>query len=106
MPAGADATMFTVAGNGDTRMKLACSPTTLGPREANLTFNTGITRRPTGTIHMTCTGGGPRIRVAPRPNLAFGRVGFFPGSTSFNVARKVTIQNVGSRPAEPGRRRH
>lgn len=102
VPAGTDATTFTVPGNSvPTPMKIACNPSTLGLRNGMLTFQTGLTQNPAGTITMDCTGGGPRIRVNPRPTLAFGRVGFFPGNTTFSVQRKVNIQNVGSRPPMP-----
>ncbi len=102
VPAGTDATKFVVPGGAvPTTMKVACSPAGLGPRPANLTFATGLTRQPNGTITMTCRGGGPKIKVSPRPTLGFGRVGYFPGSTTFNVSRKVTVQNVGTRSNPP-----
>ena len=102
VPAGADATKFTVAPNGvPTAMKIACNPSLLGARAGTVTFQTGLTVTPSGTITLACTGGGPRIRVAPRPNLAFGRVGYFPGNPNFTVQRKVNVQNVGSRPPMP-----
>lgn len=102
VPAGQDATKFTVAPNGvPTAMKIACNPSQLGARTGTLTFNTGLTQNPTGTITLSCTGGGPRIKVTPRPTLAFGRVGFFPGNTNFTVQRKINVQNVGSRPPVP-----
>jgi hypothetical protein len=100
--AGQDATRFTVAPNGvPTAMKIACNPSQLGARTGTLTFSTGLTQNPTGTITLNCTGGGPRIKVTPRPTLAFGRVGFFPGNTNFSVQRKINVQNVGSRPPQP-----
>lgn len=101
--AGNDATKFVVPGGGvPTPMKIACNPSQLGPRgPATLTFKTPLMRTPMGTISLTCTGGGPKIKVTPRPNLAFGRVGYFPGSTTFTVTRKVNVQNIGSRPPTP-----
>ncbi len=101
VPATQNQATLTIAGGGDTRMKVACSPQALGSRVATLTFRTPLMRVPSGTINLNCTGGGPRIRVTPRPTLAFGRVGFFPGSTNFNVARRITVQNVGSRALQP-----
>ncbi len=103
VPAGGDATVFVVPGGGvATPMKVACHPSGLGPRPAStLTFQTGLNRTPQGTIQLNCTGGGPKVKVTPRPNLAFGRVGFFPGSSQFNVTRKVTVQNVGTLPNPP-----
>lgn len=101
-PAGTDATKFTVPGGSvPTPMKIACNPSQLGGRTGTLTFSTGLTQTPGGTIQLNCTGGGPRIRVTPRPTLAFGRVGFFAGNTNFQVVRKVNVQNVGTRPPTP-----
>lgn len=102
VPAGQDATVFTVPGHGvPTPLTITCHPSGLGHRSATFTFDTGLRRTPTGTIALDCTGGGPKIRVTPRPTLAFGRVGFFPGNPTFNVTRKVTVQNVGTRPNPP-----
>lgn len=99
---GQDATKFTVPGGSvPTSMKVGCNPIGLGKHTGTLTFKTGLTRVPTGTIALECSGGGPRIKVTPRPTLAFGRVGFFPNNTTFNVTRKVNVQNVGSRPNPP-----
>ena len=102
VPAGTDATRLSIPGGSvPFPMKIACNPSQLGPRNGTVTFSTGLRQTPGGTITLTCTGGGPRIRVAPRPTLAFGRVGFFPGNTNFSVQRKVNVQNVGSRPPMP-----
>ncbi|MCU0698101.1 MAG: choice-of-anchor D domain-containing protein [Myxococcaceae bacterium] len=103
VPTGADATVFTVPGGGrPTPMRIACSPSGLGARPAsNLRFNTGLNRTPQGTIVLECVGGGPKIRVSPRPNVAFGRVGYFPGNTMFSVNRRVNVQNVGVPPRMP-----
>jgi hypothetical protein len=102
VPPGQDATRFVVPGGGvPTPMKVACNPSQLGGRNGTLTFKTGLRLVPEGTITLECTGGGPRIRVTPRPALNFGRVGYFPGSTNFTVQRKINVQNVGSRPPTP-----
>lgn len=103
VPAGGDATTFTVPGRGvPTRMKVACSPSGLGARPAStLRFNTGLNKTPVGTIVLECVGGGPKIRVTPRPNVAFGRVGYFAGNTTFQVNRRVNVQNVGVPPRMP-----
>ncbi len=102
MPAGSDATRLTIPGGSvPFPMRIACNPSTLGARTGTITFLTGLTQNPGGTITLACTGGGPRIRVTPRPTLAFGRVGYFPGNPNFQVQRKVNVQNVGSRPPMP-----
>lgn len=99
--AGQNASTFTVNGGGETKMKLACRPPMIGKYTGTLTFRTGLTNPAMGSLALECNGGGPRIRVAPRPNVSFGRVGYFPGSTTFSVSRKVTISNVGTRPQTP-----
>jgi hypothetical protein len=102
-PMGTDPTTFTVPGGGvPTPMKVACSPSSLGARPmSTLKFNTGLNKIPTGVIALECVGGGPKIRVTPRPNVSFGRVGYFPGATTFSVNRRVNIQNVGVPPRMP-----
>ena len=97
--AGADETKFVVPGGGvPTPLKIACSPSGLGARTAKLSFNTGLKKTPSGLVNLTCTGGGPKIKVTPRPTVGFGRVGYFAGSS---VNRKVTVQNVGGKPPMP-----
>ncbi|MBL8953307.1 MAG: choice-of-anchor D domain-containing protein [Myxococcaceae bacterium] len=99
-PAGDTNDTFTVAGGGESKLRVACKPSSLGPRSARFTFDTGLVRQPNGVIDLVCTGGGPNIRVTPRPTLNFGRVGFFPGSSTYTVQRKVSVQNVGTRPLD------
>jgi hypothetical protein len=96
--AGKDETKFVVAGGGTSSLNLTCSPSGLGARSAKVTFNTGLKKVPSGSINLTCTGGGPKIKVTPRPTLGFGRVGYFANSS---VNRKVTVQNVGGKPPVP-----
>ncbi|MBE2252586.1 MAG: choice-of-anchor D domain-containing protein [Myxococcus sp.] len=103
VPAGGDATSFTVPGRGvPTPMKVSCSPSGLGARPpSTLSFRTGLNKIPMGTITLECIGGGPKIRVTPRPNVAFGRVGFFAANPTFQVNRRVNVQNVGVPPRMP-----
>ncbi len=102
VPAGQNGNTFTVQPNGvPTTMKIACNPTVLGHRTSAMNFQTGLTQLPAGAIALDCMGGGPRIKVTPNPTLNFGLVGFFPGTPSFNVTRKVNVQNVGTMPAVP-----
>jgi hypothetical protein len=99
---GGDATKFVVPGGGATTpLRVACNPSQLGRRDSTLTFKTPLMRTAMGTITLKCTGGGPKIKVTPRPTLAFGRVGYFPGSSTFAVTRKVNVQNIGTRPPMP-----
>ncbi len=97
--AGQDETRFVVPGGSvPTPLPIACSPTGLGLRTAKFSFQTGLSKSPSGLINLTCTGGGPKVKVTPRPTLGFGRVGYFAGSS---VNRKVTVQNIGGKPPVP-----
>jgi hypothetical protein len=98
---GADDTRLTIPGGGmPVSMKVACSPAMLGNRSGTLTFDTGLRKTPRGSIQLDCTGGGPKIRVTPRPNVAFGRVPFFQGNP-VPATRRISVQNVGVAPANP-----
>jgi hypothetical protein len=97
-PAGTGATSFTVPGDGvPTPMTVVCKPSGLGPRSANLTFQTSLSKQPSGIITLKCYGGGPRIKVTPRPSLGFGKVAFYAGAP-IPVTRKLTVLNVGTKP--------
>lgn len=96
---GAPTDTFTVPGGSvPTPMKIACNPADIGARLGVVQFQTGLTQTPAGTITLRCTGGGPRIKVTPRPVLAFGQVPYTEGSpTQITVQRRVNVQNVGVR---------
>jgi hypothetical protein len=101
VPAGQDASRLVVPGGGvPTPVTIGCKPSGLGRRDSTLTFTTPLRRQPMGSIALQCAGGGPRVRVSPSPNLAFGRVGFFAGS-SVSARRRLTVQNVGTVPMPP-----
>ena len=98
---GADDTRLTIPGGGmPVSMKVACSPAMLGNRSGTLSFDTGLRKTPRGSIQLDCTGGGPKIRVSPRPNIAFGHVPFFQGNP-VPATRRISVQNVGVAPANP-----
>ncbi|MCA2980785.1 MAG: hypothetical protein INH37_21160, partial [Myxococcaceae bacterium] len=97
VPMGADDTKLTLVPGGATRMKVACSPAMLGNRSGTLRFDTGLRKTPNGTIALECAGGGPKIRVTPRPQVAFGAVPFFQGNP-VPVTRRISVQNVGAAP--------
>jgi hypothetical protein len=95
---GADDTKLLIPGGGvPTPMTVVCSPAMLGNRSGTLRFNTGFRKTPMGTIALECTGGGPKIRVTPKPNVSFGNVPFFQGNP-VPVTRRVSVQNVGVAP--------
>ncbi|MFZ5469333.1 MAG: choice-of-anchor D domain-containing protein [Myxococcota bacterium] len=98
---GADPTTLTVAGRGGTaKLVLSFKPTVLGPRTSQLTFSTTLARQATGAVGLKGFGGGPDINVVPSPTLNFGKVAYFSGASSFQT-RKLTVMNVGTRPAIP-----
>ncbi|MDP1915129.1 MAG: choice-of-anchor D domain-containing protein [Myxococcales bacterium] len=98
---GADDTRLTIPGGGmPVSMKVTCSPAMLGNRSGTLSFDTGLRKTPRGSIQLDCTGGGPKIRVSPRPNIAFGHVPFFQGNP-VPATRRISVQNVGVAPANP-----
>ncbi|MDP3500512.1 MAG: choice-of-anchor D domain-containing protein [Myxococcales bacterium] len=98
---GGDDTHLTIPGGGmPVSMRVACSPAMLGNRSGTLSFDTGLRKTPRGSIQLDCTGGGPKVRVSPRPNIAFGQVPFFQGNP-VPVTRRISVQNVGVAPANP-----
>ncbi|MHB8876057.1 MAG: choice-of-anchor D domain-containing protein, partial [Myxococcaceae bacterium] len=101
--AGGDPTKFTVPGGGvPTPMTVVCRPSSLGPKDSVLNFNTGLVKPPQGAPALKCYGGGPHITVIPRPTLAFGKVGYFANANPApSVVRKVRVMNTGTRPPTP-----
>ncbi len=98
---GMDATKLTIPGGGvPTPMRVSCSPAMLGPRSGTISFQTGFRKTPSGTVQLDCTGGGPKIRVTPRPNVSFGHVAFYQGNP-VPVTRRISVQNVGVAPTNP-----
>lgn len=101
VPMGVDAATLVVPPNGvPTAMKVACAPSALGNRNGTLSFEPSLTKLSRGAIALECAGGGPRIRVTPRPTLAFGAVPFFQGNPT-PATRRVSVQNVGLAPMNP-----
>ena len=97
-PSGTGGSTFTIPGEGvPTAMTVVCKPSSLGPRSANLTFQTPLSKQPSGVVSLKCYGGGPRIKVIPRPLLGFGKVAFYAGAP-IPVTRKLTVLNVGTKP--------
>lgn len=79
---------------------VTCSPQTLGPLSATLALDLGTVPITPARIPLSCIGGGPRIRVDPKP-IQFGGVPV--SSTGAAITRRrVLVQNVGTAPASPG----
>ncbi|MFO0600726.1 MAG: choice-of-anchor D domain-containing protein [Myxococcaceae bacterium] len=85
-----------LAAQGTTTFELGCMPQQLGPLSAVLTVEIATTPPLTARVPMTCTGGGPRIRVDPNP-VQFGWV-----PLDATTRRRIVVQNVGTAPSMPG----
>jgi hypothetical protein len=85
---------------GTAKVTLNFKPTLIGPRLAQLEFKTSLSKQPSGVASLKGYGGGPDIDV--KPVLNFGRVAYFAGAVPPTfVNRKLSIQNVGTRPTSP-----
>ncbi len=94
-----DPTKFVVPGNGERQMPVVCKPTQLNTRTGQLHFKTPIAKQPSGTIQLSCFGGGPDIDVLPSPVLNFGKTAYFSSSNPpFAVTRRLTVMNRGTTP--------
>ena len=90
---------------GTATVQLAFKPTVLGRRDGNLVANSSLLKQPTISAALKGFGGGPDIDVKPAPILNFGKVPFFTtaqtGGAPYFVTRKLSVQNVGTRPPMP-----
>ncbi len=79
--------------------KLTFRPTVLGPRAGQLVAVTELTSQPMVSVNLRGVGGGPDIDARPSPTLSFGRIAYFSTANPASFAnRKITVQNVGTRP--------
>lgn len=85
---------------GTAVVTLSFKPTLLGPRTSQMTFSTTLAKQPSGAAQLKGYGGGPDIDVKPGPLLNAGRIAFETGQNYF-TNRKITVQNVGTRPNPP-----
>lgn len=87
---------------GTAKLTMSFKPSVLGPKQATLKATCDLRNQPTVVVPLRGFGGGPAIDVRPSPVLDFGRVAYFAGANppSFGT-RRLTIQNVGTRPAAP-----
>ena len=93
-----DSVSNTITG-GTAKAKLTFKPLVLGPRLGQLVATTVLTSQPMISVTLKGVGGGPDIDVRPAPTLAFGRIAYFPTASPASFAnRKLTVQNVGTRP--------
>jgi hypothetical protein len=93
-----DAMTNTIVG-GTVKVKLSFKPLVLGPRQGQLVATTELTSQASISVTLRGVGGGPDIDVRPSPTLNFGRIAYFAGASPASFAnRKLTVQNVGTRP--------
>lgn len=85
---------------GTSKVTVSFRPTVLGPRQGTLAGTPDIAAQNSVSVSLRGFGGGPDIDVLPAGNLNFGRIAYFSGSSSF-ATRRVTLRNVGTRPATP-----
>ncbi len=98
VPAGARQADGTITA-GEVVVKLTFKPTVLGPRQGQLRGATSLASQSSITASLRGIGGGPDIEVRPSPTLAFGRIAYFANASPASFAnRKLTVQNVGTRP--------
>lgn len=102
-PQGADPTVLEVPpGSVPTELLVACSPAQLGPKQGQLTFQTGIAKLPSGAVPLKCYGGGPKITLIPSSSFPFGKVAYLAGSQPpYSVVRKLTVMNTGASVTPP-----
>ncbi len=90
---------------GTMKMTLAFKPQVLGSKTALLKASTDLRAQATIAVPLKGVGGGPAIDVKPSPLLNFGRIAYFPSASPASFAsRRVTLQNVGTRPTPPDAR--
>ncbi len=88
--------------DGTVKLTMSFRPTVLGPKQGVLRANTDLRTQATVAVPLRGFGGGPDIDVKPAPALNFGRVAYFAGANPASYAtRKVSLQNVGTRPNPP-----
>ncbi len=84
---------------GTAKVKLTFKPLVLGPRAGQLVANTSLATQPMVSVNLRGVGGGPDIDARPSPVMNFGRIAYFANASPATFAsRKLTVQNVGTRP--------
>ncbi len=88
--------------DGTVKLTMSFKPVVLGPKQGVLRANTDLRTQAAIAVPLRGFGGGPDIDVKPAPTLNFGRVAFFAGANPASYAtRKLSVQNVGTRPNPP-----
>lgn len=90
----------TLPPRSSTTLQVTCAPQVLGPLSTLLALDIGTLPLTPARIPMTCTGGGPRIRVDPNP-IQFGQVPLNSTGTAV-TRRRLLVQNVGTAPPAAG----
>ncbi len=91
--------MAGVIAPGSATLKLSFKPLVLGPRAGTAVATTMLASQPMVSVNLRGVGGGPDIDARPAPAMAFGRIAYFAQANPATFAtRKLTVQNVGTRP--------
>jgi hypothetical protein len=90
---GANSTGLTVP-PGVRGLSVEFAPAVLGPRNTTLTFQTSLSKQPSGAAQLKGYGGGPELEVTPG-QLDFGKVAYFAG-TPVTYQRSLRVRNVGT----------
>ncbi len=85
----------TVPARGSTKVQVAMKPSALGPRDAQLLFDTSLPLQATGVQQLRCIGGGRDLDAVGLTDL--GNIAYFSGAPTF-VKGRLAIRNVGTAP--------
>lgn len=87
---------------GTATVKLSFKPSVLGPKNGTLRAGTDLRNQSAVVVPLRGAGGGPDIELKPASPFLFGRIAYFQNANPASFAtRKLTVQNVGTRPSSP-----
>ncbi len=87
---------------GTAKLNMSFKPVALGLKLHVLKANTDLHSQASIAVSLRGVGGGPAIDVRGSPIMNFGRIAYFPSASPASFASKrLTVQNVGTRPSPP-----
>jgi len=89
------ATSVTVPSLGSAKLQVGMKPSALGPRDAQLWFDTDLPLQATGLQQLRCHGGGRDIDAVATTDL--GTIAYFSDAPTF-VKGRFALRNVGTAP--------
>jgi hypothetical protein len=99
VPAGTRDPVTKLMVPGTATVKLSFKPAVLGPKTGTLRAGTDLRNQSAVVVPLRGVGGGPDIDIKPASPFLFGRIAYFNGANPASFAsRKLTVQNVGTRP--------